>query len=222
MHTTKITVIQHNISYVTTFHRWFAIDYVEYHKKGSPKQQSKNRLDPVKIKAKRQLLAKPRPCPRPPTLRLARGLARKASDGLPNLRLARGLARKASDGLPNLRLARGLARKALDRASIFRLARGPARKASNAVSILRLARDRLGNGPVAFASTDLPDRTSHPINATNHSRDISRTTARHSRAADEMGSRISTIPSGTGQGRGYRPLCSILYPRPTPALHCAT
>ena len=32
---------------------------VGYHKKGSPKRKQKNRLDPVKIKAKRQLLASP-------------------------------------------------------------------------------------------------------------------------------------------------------------------
>ena len=140
-------------------------------------------------------MAKPRPRSRPPTLRLARGLAREASDGLPILRLAQGLARKASDGEP-----------------ILRLARGPAREASDEVPILRLARGRLGNNPVASASTDLPDRMSCPINATNHSRNISRTTARHSRAADEMGSRISTIPSGTGQERaGVTGRCARYY-----------
>ena len=109
-------------------------------KRGPLSKNRKNRLDPVKTKAKRQLLANPRPCPRPPTLRLARGLARKASDGLPNLRLARGLARKASDGLPNLRLARGLARKASDGLPILCLAQGLIRKASDGLPIFCLAR----------------------------------------------------------------------------------
>ena len=190
--------------------------------RGPLSKSRKNRLDPVKIKAKRQLLANPRPCLRPSTLRLARGHARKASDGLPNLCLVRGLARGASDGLPIFRLARGLARKASDGEPILRLAQGPTRKASDEMPILRLARGRLGNNPVASASIDLPNSASRLINATNHSRNIRRTIARHSRGADETGSRISTIPSRTGQGRGYRPLCSVLCPRPAPVLHCAT
>ena len=57
-------------------------------KRGPLSENRKNRLDPVKIGAKRQLLATPWPRPRPPTLRLARGLARGASDGLPILCLA--------------------------------------------------------------------------------------------------------------------------------------
>ena len=55
-------------------------------------------------------MAKPQPCPKPPTLRLARGLTREASDDLPIFCLSRGLARKASAGEPILRLARGPAR----------------------------------------------------------------------------------------------------------------
>ena len=113
-------------------------------RRGPLSNNQKNCLDPIKIKAKRQLLDKPRPCPRPLTLRLARGLAREASDGLPNLRLARGLAWKASDGLPIFRLARGLARKASAGEPILRLARGPARTASDETPILRLAQGRLG------------------------------------------------------------------------------
>ena len=143
-------------------------------RRGPLRKNRKNHLDPIRIKAKRQLLANLRPCLRPLTLRLARGLARKASDGLLNLRPARGLARKASDGLPIFRLARGLARKASDGEPILRLAQGPTRKASDEVSILRLARGWLSSDPVASASTNLPDRTSRPINATNHSRDVSR------------------------------------------------
>ena len=113
-------------------------------RRGPLSNNRKNRLDPIKVKAKGQLLAKPRPCPEPPTLCLATGLARKASAGLPNLRLARGLARRASDGLPIFRLARGLARKASAEEPILRLARGPTRTASDEMSILRLAQGRLG------------------------------------------------------------------------------
>ena len=166
---------------------------VEYHKRGPLSENQKNPLGPVKIKAKKQLLANPRPYPRPPTLCLARGLGRP-TESLPRSRpRTKGLGRptespprskprrKASDGLP-----------------IFRLARGLARKASDGEPILRLARGRLGNNPVASASTNLPNQASHPINATNHSRDVRRTTAQHNRAADETGSRISTIPSKTG------------------------
>ena len=108
-------------------------------RRGPLSNNRKNRLGPIKIKAKGQLLAKPQPCPRPPTLRLARGLARKASDDLPNLRLARGLAREASDDLPIFRLARGLARKASAGDPILRLARGPARTASDETPNLRPA-----------------------------------------------------------------------------------
>ena len=87
--------------------------------------------------------------------------------------------------MPTLRLAEAPTRKASDEVSILRLARGPARKASDEVPILRLARGRLGNNPVASALTDSSDRTSHPTNAFNHSRDISRTTARYSEVTDE-------------------------------------
>jgi len=133
-------------------------------------------------------------------------------DGEPILQLARGPTWKASDELSTLRLARGLARKALDGEPIPCLARGPTRKSSNEMPILRLARGWLGNNPVTSASTDLPDRASRPINVTNHSRDISQTTARHCGAADETESRIDAIPSRTGRSRGYRPLCSSTVP----------
>ena len=36
------------------------------------------------------------------------------------------------------------------------------------------------------------------------------------------GSRINAMPSGTGRGGGYRPLCSALCPRLTPVLHYAS
>ena len=174
-------------------------------------------------------MANPRPCPRPPTLRLARGLARKASDGLPNLLLARGLARKASDGLPNLRLARGLTREASDDLPIFRLARGLARKASDGepilhlargptskasdeMPILRLARGRLGNDP-----SPLP----RPISPTERRVQLMRPTI----PAISAGRQLDTAERPTRRevaSTPYRPLCSVLCPRPAPALHCAT
>ena len=141
-----------------------------------------------------------------PILRLARGPAHKASDEVLILRLARGPARKASDEVPILRLARGLACKASDEVPILHLARGPACKASDEVPILRLARGRLGDNPVASASTDFPDRTSRPTNATNHSRDVSRTTAQHSGATDEMG--VASTPCRPGRdGAGVTGRC---------------
>jgi len=36
--------------------------------------------------------------------------------------------------------------------------------------------------------------------------------ARHCGAADETGSRVNAIPTGTGRGRDYRPLCSGAVP----------
>ena len=88
-------------------------------------------------------------------------------------------------------------RKASDEVPILHLARGPARKASDEVPILRLARGRLGINPVTSALTDFSDRTSHPTNASNHSRDVSRTTARHSGVTDEMG--VASTPCRPGQ-----------------------
>ena len=100
---------------------------------------------------------------------------------------------EASDEVPILRLARGPARKASDEVPILRLARGPARKASDEVPILRLARGRLGSYPITTTST----RTSRPTNVTNHSRDVSRTTAQHNGVTDEMG--VTSTPCRPGQ-----------------------
>ena len=63
---------------------------------------------------------------------------------------------KASDEVPILRLARGSAPRGIGRAPSYRLARG-----------------RLGINPVTAALTDFSDGTSHPTNASNHSRDVS-------------------------------------------------
>ena len=154
-------------------------------RRGPLSDNRKNHLDPIKVKAKGQLLAKPWPCPKPPTLCLARGLARKASADLPNLRLARGLAWRASDGLPIFRLARGLTRKASAEEPILHLARG-----SRAYSLRRDAdspprsRPTRQNNPVASASTNFLDKTSRPTSVFDRSRDISRKAARHSGVAD--------------------------------------
>ena len=53
----------------------------------------------------------------------------------------------------------------------------PPRKASDGLPILRFARGRLGNNLVASVSTDFSDKASRPVNAPNHSRNISRTSA---------------------------------------------
>ena len=71
----------------------------------------------------------------------------------------------------------------------------PPHKASDEVPILRLARGRLGSHPITAASTGM----SHPTNAANHSRDVSRTTARHSGVTDEVG--VASTPCRPGQDR---------------------
>ena len=53
----------------------------------------------------------------------------------------------------------------------------------------KLARGQLGNNLVASVSIDFSDKTSRPINASNHSRNVSRTSAQHSRVADGTGDR---------------------------------
>ena len=142
-----------------------------------------------------------------PTLHLARVPAHKASDEVPILHLARGPAHKALDEVLILCLARGPARKASDEVPILRLTRGPARKASDEVPILRLARGWLGSYPITAASTGM----SRPTNATNHSHDVSRTTARHSGVTDETG--VASTPCRPGQdGAGVIGRC---------ARHCA-
>ena len=71
---------------------------------------------------------------------------------------------------------------------------------------LRLARGWLGDNPIASTSTDFPDRMSRSTNATNHSRDVSRTMARHSGATDEMG--VASTPCRPGRdGAGVTGRC---------------
>ena len=84
-------------------------------------------------------------------------------------------------------------------------------EASDEVPILRLARGRLGINPVTSALTNFSDGTSYPTNASNHSRNVSRTTARYSGVADEMG--VTSTPCRPGQdGAGVTGRC---------ARHCA-
>ena len=130
--------------------------------------------------------------------------AAKASDEKPTLHLAEALPRKASDGLP-----------------ILRFTRGPAHKASDEVPILRLARGRLGNNLVASISTDFSDKTSRPINTSNHSRNVSRTSAQHSRVADGTGDRTEQgLPAAvlsTAPITGTRTALCYLIPAPRTA-----
>ena len=169
-------------------------------KRGTLSEKRKNCLDLANIKAKGQPRGLGRFSDSPETR------AAKASDEKPALRLAEppspeALPRKASDGLP-----------------ILRFARGPAHKASDEVPIPRHAQGRVGNVLVASVSTDFYDKTSHPINASNHSRNVSRTTAQYSEVADGTGDR-------TGQGLpgtvlGTVPITdariALYYPTPAP------
>ena len=77
--------------------------------------------------------------------------------------------------------------KASDEVPILRLARGPTPQGLGRALSYRLARGRLGINPVTAALTNFSDRTSHPTNASNHSRDVSRTAAQYSGVADETG-----------------------------------
>ena len=146
-------------------------------RRGPLSNNRKNRLDPVKIKAKRQLLAKLRPCPRPPTLRLARGLAREASDGLPILRLAQGLARKASDGEPILRLARGWLVRPRTGNRFSDSPEAPPGRPRMSYRFSTSLKAGSANNPIASASTNFSDKMPRPTGAFNRSRDIGRTTA---------------------------------------------
>jgi len=186
---------------------------VGYHKKGYPKQEPKNCLDLVNNETKKQPQANP-PHPRPgwtarPTSNKYPGSTeaphRKASDEVPILWLARG---PTSQGLrrgtnsptrPRPHATRPRTRyrfsdssdaphrKASDEVSILRLARGPAPRGLRRAPSYRLARGRLGIKPITTTLTDFSDETSHPTNTFNHSRDVSRTTARYSGVADETG-----------------------------------
>jgi len=84
----------------------------------------------------------------------------------------------------------------------------PPRKASDGLPILRFARGRLGNNLVASVSTNFSDKASHPVNAPNHSRNVSRMTAQYSRVIDGTGDRteqglpatvLSTLPMTDGR-----------------------
>ena len=92
------------------------------------------------------------------------------------------------------------------------------RKASDGLPILRFARGRLGNNLVASVSTDFSDKTSRPINASNHSRNVSRTSAQHSRVADGMGDRTEQgLPAtvlSTAPITGARTALCYLIPAP--------
>ena len=161
-------------------------------KRGTLSKNQKDCLDLANIKAEGQ----PRGLGRFSDSPEAR--AAKASDEKPTLRLAGALSpealpRKASDGLP-----------------ILRFARGPAHKASDEVPILRLARGWLGNNLVASVSTDFSDKTSRPINASNHSCNVSHTSAQYSGVADGTGDR-------TGQGL----LATVLSTAPMTGAHTA-
>ena len=71
----------------------------------------------------------------------------------------------------------------------------------------RLARGRLGINPVTTALTDFSDETSHPINTFNHSRDVSRMSARYSGVADETG--VTSTPCRSRQdGAGVTGRCA--------------
>ena len=108
-----------------------------------------------------------------------------------------------------LRIARGFPREASARSliSVSREAAFSVSREASARSILRVARGRLVRGPSPPASADPPDSRSRPINAFNHSRDLSRTAAQRHRKTDTTRSHISTIPARTGHGGDYRPLC---------------
>ena len=129
----------------------------------------------------------------------------------PILRFARGPRRTASDEVPTLRLAEAPSPEA------------PRRKASDEVPILRLSRGLLGNDPVTAASTDFSDKTSRPINASNHSRNVSRTTAQYSEVADGTGDRtgqgLPTTVLGTVPITDARTALCYLIPAPGTARH---
>ena len=101
------------------------------------------------------------------------------------LQFARGPRRTASDEVPTLRLAEAPSPEA------------PRRKASDKVPILRLARGWLGNDPVTAASTGFSNKMSRSINASNHSRDVSRASAQYSGVADGTG--VTSTPCSQGQ-----------------------
>ena len=164
-------------------------------KRGPLSKNRKNRLDPVKIKAKRQLLANPH---------LVRGYRFSASLEASHVRPRTGNRFSVSLEASNVRPQTG------NRFSV----------SLEAPHVKPRTRCQF-SASLEVGSAITPPPPPRPIsliechiqlNVTNHSHDVSRTMARHNRVANEMGSRINTRPSRTGQGRGYRPLCSVLCP----------
>ena len=86
------------------------------------------------------------------------------------------------------------AAKASDEKPTLRFAEAPS---PEALPILRFARGWLGNNLVASVSTDFSDKTSRPINASNHSCNVSRTSTQYSRVADGTG--VTSAPCSLGQ-----------------------
>ena len=100
--------------------------------------------------------------------------------------------------------------KASDEPPILRFARGPVPRGLGRALSYRLARGRLGINPITAALTDFSDRMSHPTNASNHSHDVSRTTARYGGVADETG--VTSTPCHPGQdGTGVTGCCARHY-----------
>ena len=84
----------------------------------------------------------------------------------------------------------------------------PPHKASDGLPILRFTRGRLGNDLIASASTDFPDKASRPVNAPNHSCNVSRMMAQYRRVTDGTRDRteqglpatvLSTVPMTGGR-----------------------
>ena len=151
-------------------------------KRGPLSKNRKNHLDLVNIEAKRQPPANPHlirgPAGPPGPPRTISGLTRSGLGPERN--------HEASNEVPILHLAH---------------------KASDALPILHLARGRLGNNLVASVSTDFSDKTSHPINASKHSRNVSRTSTQYSRVADGTG--VTSAPCSPGQdGAGVTGRCA--------------
>ena len=97
--------------------------------------------------------------------------------------------------------------EASDEVPILRLTRGPAPRDLGRAPSYRLARGQLSINPVTAALTDFSDGTSHPTKAFNHSHNVSHTTARYSRVADET--EVTSMPCHPGQdGAGVTGRCA--------------
>ena len=179
---------------------------VGYHKKESPKQEPKKSLRPCKYRSQETTTGKPPPYPRPgwttrPTSNNIRAHPKRARPRTKPRGLGRGTGfptrSRPRATRPRMRYRfsdspKAPRHKASDEVPILRLARGPVPRGLGRAPNYQIAGGRLGINPVTAALTDFSDRTSHSTNASNHSRDISRTAARYSGAADKMGV-ISTL-----------------------------